>query len=29
MIPELYELTCILFETDYQEILKKFEQGEL
>ncbi|MGL6297917.1 MAG: hypothetical protein ACRC1M_01990 [Methanobacteriaceae archaeon] len=29
MIPELFELTCVLFETDYKEILKKFEQGEL
>ncbi|MGL5711170.1 MAG: antA/AntB antirepressor family protein [Cetobacterium sp.] len=29
MIPELFELTCVLFETDYKEILKKIEQGEL
>ncbi|MGL5647006.1 MAG: antA/AntB antirepressor family protein [Clostridium sp.] len=26
MIPELYEIACVLFETDMQEIIKRFER---
>lgn len=26
MVPELYEIACVLFETDMQEIIKRFER---